>query len=109
MFYDPFKGKGKILYQSYDSCVWIAPVDGAPGYYMTCTQQRVDPILEHNKAELNDNAGKRWGEGRIAARVPLDVYFDKIVPAKKAGDQKYIKKMLNDSDYRDFRTFPGRL
>jgi len=106
-FHDPFGGKGQVLSASPDKVVWFLELDD--GNMVTCTQTRVDPVLEDNQRELNENAGKRWGDGRIAARIPLDLYFDKIAPAKRAGDDRYIKKIYNDSDYRKLRIFGGNL
>jgi hypothetical protein len=104
-FYDPFHGAGRAVNYGPNKVVWY--VELGDGKVATCVQELVSPIFEDNQRELNDSAGKRWGDGKIAARIPLGFYFDKLAPAKRAGDERYIKKILNDSDYRKFRTFGG--
>jgi hypothetical protein len=106
-FYDPFNGSGTLVnYVPGEKAVWTGYVDGD---FVSCTQRLVAPILDANKEKLNNSIGKRWGDGQIAAEIPVDFYYDKLMPAKKVGDDQYIKKILNSSDYRDFRTFGGKL
>jgi hypothetical protein len=105
-FYDPFKGKGQIVAQYPDKVIWMTDRDGDIIY---CTQQLVQPILDDNHEALNNSAGQRWGDGKIVASIPLPEYFEKFVPARQAGDEKYIKKLLNDSDFSKFRRFGGKV
>ena len=105
-FCDPFFGNGRVVYRSRDKVVWMAEVYGET---VTCVQQRVDQIVEDNKEALNNSAGKRFGDGRVVASIPLDIYYNKLVPAKKNGDDAYIKRFLNDSDNRAFRRFGGNI
>lgn len=106
-FFDPFKGAGKIMSASPRKVVWFLELDD--GNIATATQELVSPILDNNQEVLNNSAGQRWGDGKVVASIPLDYYFDKIAPAKRAGDDAYIKRFLNDSDNRKFRTFGGRI
>lgn len=105
-FYDPFKGAGKVVKRTADKVVWMLETDE---HQVFCTQSLVDPILEANQARLNESQGKRWGDGQIVASIPLDFYYDRIAPAKKAGDEAYVKRILNDGDFSKFRTFGGRV
>lgn len=104
---DPFGGKGSLLVNQYDKRVWICEVE--PGVFATCTETLVDPLLDQNARDLNDSLGKRFGDGVRAASIPLDIYFRELVPAKKQGDDKYIRRWLNDPDHEKFRTFRGKL
>lgn len=72
-------------------------------------QHNTAAILEANKAERNANAGKRWGDGRKVATIPLLV-FDKLGlnDAMANADNNYLRKVLNNSDYANLRTFEGR-
>lgn len=106
-FYDPFKGKGTLLRAYPDKAVWALELDD--GNIVTCTQRLVEPIIEDNKRALNDSAGQRWGDGKVVASIPLNVYFDKLAPASRAGDDAYVKRWLNDIDNRDFRRFGGKV
>jgi hypothetical protein len=66
-------------------------------------------LFKMNAERRAENAGKKWGDGAVAASVPLLFYYDKLRDAAKEGDQKYINRVLNDSDYSKFRTKEGRL
>jgi hypothetical protein len=68
-----------------------------------------DDLMDLNAARRAENAGKRWGDGAVAASIPLNVYFDKFAEARQNNDSKYIKKLLNDSDFSKFRTKEGKL
>lgn len=104
---DPFGGSGWLASQTETIEVWVRMLPG--GGYETCTNEWVDPIFEANREKLNASANKRFGDGQIVASYPIDFFFKKIVPAKKAGDDAYIKRILNDSDYSKLRTFRGRI
>ncbi len=73
------------------------------------TETYVEDMVADNTAMLNESIGQRFGEGRIVARVPLDVYYAKLAEAQAGGDDRYVKKWLDDSDNRAWRTFRGRL
>lgn len=104
---DPFGGKGFLLVNQPDYRLWICETE--PGVYQTCAEELVDPILEANARLRAANAGKRWGDGQIVASIPLDKYYQEIVPLKKAGDQAGIKRWLNDPDNHKLRTFEGKI
>lgn len=86
---------------------WVREV--APGCFEKCDREWVGPILEDNLKERNENYGKRWNDVQKFASIPLQFYYDHIVPAKRQGDEAYIKKILNDSDYSKLRTKEGRI
>ncbi len=106
-FYDPFKGAGQVLYAYPDKVVWYCDLD--EDTTITCTQYLSQPILDENQRTINDNAGKRFGDGKVVARIPMPLYFEKLAEARREGDEKYIKKVLNDRDYSRLRTFPGTI
>lgn len=67
-------------------------------------------VAEANAEAMKENDGKRWGDGQIAARIPMHILFGKkLGPAFKAGDDAYIKRFLNDPDNAWMRTFKGRV
>lgn len=68
-----------------------------------------DELFSQNNEKLADSLGKRWGDGQVAASIPLNLYFEKFAEARQNGDSKYIRKLLNDSDYSKLRTFKGKL
>lgn len=69
----------------------------------------VEELVEENKASFNGSEGKRWGDGKVVARIDLPTYYNKIVPAKQNGDDAWIKRFLNDGDNRAYRTFKGKI
>ncbi len=77
--------------------------------------QRVDAVLELNKDQANAFSGYRGKQWVCTSRVPM-VEWNKLVTA--AGgmpgtapeyDRTKMRKMLNDADYRSFRTIPGKI
>lgn len=70
-------------------------------------RQDVTAIVEANKAEMNQDHG-RYGEWSKVASIPLSVFYD----LKQKGivdDPVAMKKWLNDSENKFFRTRPGRV
>lgn len=94
--YDPVLRKKVYVIEDENSCVFK-------------TETEVEQLVEENKASFNDSEGKRWGDGKVVASIDLPTYFQKLIPAKQAGDDAYIKRFLNDSDNRAYRTFKGRI
>lgn len=77
------------------------------GEYVIETQQDSTQIIEANKRSYNDVSGK-WGEHAKVASIPLSVYYE----LKKQGiadDPKALKKWLNQSENKAFRTRGGTL
>ena len=81
-----------------------------PGKFIIRTEWlATDDIIEDNKALFNESDGKRWGDGQVAARIPLNVFYQDIAPRLKEGDEDYVKWFLNNDKNRQFRTFKGRV
>lgn len=104
---DPFGGKGTLIADSPWSRSWIS--EDEQGKLVTCDVSYTGPILDANKQQLNSSAGKRWGDGQVVARIPLDMYFKDFNKARKNGDTQWVKRFLNDSDNSKLRTFEGKL
>lgn len=68
-----------------------------------------DRIVNNNKIARQNNAGTRWGDGKIVASVPLDVLHSKLQGAIEQGDQKYLKRFLNDSDNAAWKRREGTI
>lgn len=77
-------------------------------YTIETVSPDVAPTTDRNKALYNENAGKRWGDMKHVASIPLTVYWD-LVQKGVTRDQKDFSKWLNDPDNRHFRTFPGKV
>ena len=77
------------------------------GEYVVETVQDSTKIIEANKRSYNDVSGK-WGEHAKVASIPLSVYYE----LKKQGiadEPAALKKWLNKSENRAFRTRSGTL
>ena len=64
-----------------------------------------EPLLDYNR-QLYNEAPDHWGDGAVAARMPLELYFD----LKRQGimdDERALKRWLNDLDNQKFRTRRG--
>jgi hypothetical protein len=73
-------------------------------------EQNIDAIIEANSEAEKLTHGKRFGDWNRAASVPL-TFMEKtgLSEAIDARDQRYISKILNDSDYSKLRTSRGRV
>ena len=68
-----------------------------------------DQIEAANKQMRAESVGQRWGDGRVVASVPLDMYYSQLEAAVQQQDHKYISQWINDSDHRAWRTREGRI
>lgn len=69
-----------------------------------------DKLIADNQQEFNDSYGKRFGDGKVVARIPLNVLFSQqseISKKLKEGDDDHIKWFLNSEQGRPYRTFRG--
>lgn len=81
-----------------------------PGKWIIKTEFFADEtLLAANKFDFDESHGKRWGEGQVVARVPLNKLYQDIIPHIKEGDKDHLKWWLNHDDAKPFRTFKGRI
>lgn len=88
--------------------------DDATGKLIVQRLQDVEGTLNHNKAQYNsfgDHARFSKGDMHKMASIPLSIYeewrkegFDVLT-----GDDKELRRRLNDPKNRFLRTKPGRL
>ena len=73
----------------------------------------IEPILDLNAEAYNDSNGKRFGDGQVIARVPMSLLYNGALEglgrALNEGDRTKVKRVLNSSDYRKFRSFRGHI
>lgn len=85
-------------------------VDKANGVGFRKTENMVESeLLEMNRQRLNDSATERFGDGKIIASIPLNVFYRDFAKRLKDGDEDFTKWWLNNSDNRPYRTFRGRV
>jgi hypothetical protein len=77
--------------------------------------QRVDAVLDLNKAQANSFSGYRGKDWVCTSRVPM-VEWTKLVAASGGApgaspefDRDKMRRLLNDADYRAFKTIPGKV
>lgn len=69
-------------------------------------EQDFGETIELNKQEYNHAGNDRFGEWNKVASIPLSIYTD-MVKSGMVHDQAALKRWLNDSENRFFRTRPG--
>lgn len=69
-----------------------------------------DALLESNRRAYDDSAGKRWGDGQVVARIPLNRFFQSELAEKvREGDREHLRWWLDRDEARPYRTFKGRI
>ncbi len=69
-----------------------------------------DKLLDLAAQERSANEGKRWGEGQVIGRTPMNLYYSSgLAEASRQRDDKFIKRFWNDPDHAKLRTFRGRI
>lgn len=81
-----------------------------PGKFIIRTDYLAnDELVADNQDAFNDSIGRRWGDGKVAARIPLNVFYQKLAPYIRGGDRDHMKWFLNRDEARPWRTFKGRV
>lgn len=71
-----------------------------------------EELIALNQQELAESEGKRFGDGKVVARVPLNMLFGnetEIAAKLREGDRDHLRWWLNSEKARPFRTFRGRV
>lgn len=76
-------------------------------------QLDTSPLFDMNHEDLVDSNGKRFGDGKVIARVPEHLLYSNeagnLGRAFAEDDKAHVRRVLNDPDYAKFRSFRGRL
>ena len=87
--------------------VWCKD-DGSERVFLIDTP--VDNIIRDNEFTRNATAGNRFGDWVKVASIPLNhAYEQNLVRAHTEGDTKFVKRWLNDSSNRAWRSFEGNI
>lgn len=71
-----------------------------------------DVLIRANQDELFDSHTRRFGEGRVVGRIPMNVLLDpatQIIEKLQEGDKDHLKWWLNRGENRIWRNFRGDL
>jgi hypothetical protein len=106
-----------------DDLIWSNPVLGTRTYFdhdeqdiVLETVQDIEPIIEANKAILNNvdasASSARFGDGKLVAQIPIVIMLQLVSkgilsPKFAVLDEKRFSAWINDPENRYFRTFPG--
>jgi len=74
--------------------------------FVISTEQDVAEIVDDNKALANQHDGNWRGDMHRVASIPLSVWQE-LQRKGIAKDKAALRRWLNDSDNRCFRTRPG--
>lgn len=89
------------------SRVWI---DKEAGTYIRRSEfVPQDELKAMNREQLNDSYGKRFGDGRVIARIPLNHLYQEVVPYLQQGDKDHLKWWLNRDENQVWRNFRGKV
>lgn len=102
---------GKWLLMEHDpatgKCVWMTVEDDQ---YIFRVDQPLDAIFTANHEAAAETQGKAFGDWNRVASIPHHlVYQNGLNEAVEQQDNRFISRMLNDSDNEKFRTSRGRV
>ncbi|OAP49039.1 hypothetical protein [Sinorhizobium americanum] len=87
--------------------VWVME-DGNRTHWRT--DYPVENLVRQNAFTRHATAGNAFGDWTKVASVPLNLAHSKsLIRAHSEGDDRYVKRWLNDGDNRAWRSFEGHL
>jgi hypothetical protein len=86
-------------------------LDMGNGQYIQKTEYFTEELIADNRRQQVDNLNEKFGDGKIVARVPMNIAFGNsyFSDALKNKDENAMSKWLNDKDNEAFRTFGGKV
>jgi len=87
------------------SRLWI----DADRYILKTEYLADEELIALNQQEFNDSYGKRFGDGKVVARVPLNKFYADLAAKIREGDRDHLKWWLDNPDNRPYRTFRGQI
>lgn len=106
-------GDWRVMSANVDAATYTLASDVGEAYAVVTVQLDTEPLFDMNAADLNDSNGKRFGDGKVVARIPMHLLYAEdagnLGRAMAEGDRKHVRRFLNDSENYKFRTFRGKL
>lgn len=85
-------------------------IDKEKGLGFRKIENLIEPaLLEANRQSFNDSQTQRFGDGKVVASIPLNVFYRDFPKRLKDGDDDFVRWFLNRDENRPFRTFRGRV
>jgi hypothetical protein len=89
---------------------WMSLDEGPPGKTLFRVELPIDGLAEANAEAEKATHGMRLPDWNRVASVPLNILEKtQLDTAIQMGDDKYVSKVLNDSDFSKLRTSRGRV
>ncbi len=83
-------------------------IDEENGIGIRKTQNWIEQdILDLNQHELNKSQTQKFGDGKVIARIPMNVYYKELVP--RLDDADFAKWWLNNDEKKMYRSFRGKV
>ena len=71
-------------------------------------QKHTDVMLDQIHEAAMNWQNRRWGDGAVVGRVPLNLYYSSgLAEASRQRDKKFVAKFWNDLDHRKLRIKGG--
>jgi hypothetical protein len=96
-------GPWKLVSRDESFARWETEIDGMT--VMKTEFLGTEQLAEENRRILNENEGKRWGDGQVFASMPMNVAFQSgWTEANKQQDIKWMNQFIRDNpQYRRFK------
>jgi hypothetical protein len=66
-----------------------------------------DALLRQNAERYKESEGKRWGDGKVVASIPLNKFYQDF--KGRHDDPDFTSWWLNNDENSPFRTFRGKI
>lgn len=90
---------------------WIAHLEG--NQYVMKTEYLADEqLVAENKQLFDDSKHKRFGDGQVVGRIPLNVLYSsqhQLMEKLQEGDRDHMKWWLNSEHALPYRSFRGKI
>lgn len=91
---------------------YICPIDDQGSFAQKTEYLANDKLIAENQQLHHDSYGKRFGDGQVVARIPMNVLYGSEHEINKKlveGDWDHMSWWLNSEKARPFRTFRGTI
>lgn len=71
-----------------------------------------DELIKQNQDDLFESQTKRFGDGKVVARIPLNVLYDpktQLIEKLQQGDKDHMRWFLNSDHAKPWRSFRGKV
>jgi hypothetical protein len=90
--------------------VWMSLDEGPPGKTLWRVEMPIDGLVDANAEAEKATHGIRLPDWNRVASIPTNILEKtQLDTAIQMGDDRYVSKVLNDSDFSKLRTSRGRV